>query len=125
MKSRNTSEASMKEIELAPDFKVTIGPLSGADSLTADDYIGDGGNAAKAQKIYALCAIQKINGKKVTPLASFDDFKETLEHFDGALGLNYLLQVRREFFAFVNESALAAHVSPEKQKSDGSESDPT
>jgi hypothetical protein len=123
MKTKETSDANTKEIELAQDFNVTIGTLSGADSLTADDYIGEGGNAAKAQKIYALCAIQKINGKKVTPLASFDDFKETLEHFDGPRGLNYLLQVRREFFAFVNESAEAIHAAAEKQKLDESESD--
>lgn len=63
------------EVKLSDQITVAIAPLDAAESLSADEIIGDSNSQALANKVYAIGSIRKINGKEAFPLKNLAEFK--------------------------------------------------
>lgn len=61
--------------DLGGGMTAEIRPLNYAESLIADEYMGNSYTNVRATKVYALCSVRKLNGKQVLPLANETEFK--------------------------------------------------
>lgn len=103
---------------IEPKFTVTLGVLSGMDSFTVDDIVGPSMSDVKARKIYAVCAIKKINGTMYHPLEDTVQFEKTMAQFEGPQGLQRLNRLVTEFLIFVGEAANASDPKSSDSSSD-------
>lgn len=63
------------EVALSESTTVVIAPLDGAESLAADEIIGDSKSEALANKVYSIGSIRRFNGEQVFPLKNILEFK--------------------------------------------------
>ena len=76
-----------KEVDLGSGKTVVISPLNALESIQADDILGENATETKANKVYAICSIRKLNNAEVFPFRNKLEFQKVA----GQLSLSDLM----------------------------------